>query len=240
MALRQGNPVLGVPPIRHVLNTKGVYGPRDRIFKSKTEGKRSLWLIGVDGIKTELASRLKDGRGIHFSNTLSSAYFDQLSSEHQVVVKRHGQLVDQWERVSHSRRNEAWDCLVYAYGVRAWLRVMPEAFNAIEQRLKSCPMMVTPALDDTNDDDDVALFDVNGGVMFNASQAPLVPTAAPLAAIMPKPVPMRTTTVVQDRPPIQRAPREEDQDPDDPYENKPPRAFGQGGWFQNNKREDQQ
>jgi phage terminase large subunit GpA-like protein len=122
---------------RHVMAIKGQYGTRPDIKASegKIKGGGRLWIVGTDGVKTQIFSRLQRGQGIRFSHTLEPVYFEQLASERRVVRYKRGQPVRRFERISGRARAEALDCLVYAFGARASLPHFN--FSAREERLKN-------------------------------------------------------------------------------------------------------
>lgn len=118
---------------RRVMAGKGVYGNRPYIqaSKGKVKGGR-LFLIGVDGIKTALITRLAHGRTIRFSESLEPAYFEQLASERKVLRYVRGQPVRRFERKPGARA-EALDCLVYAFAAR---QAVPLMFDQREDELR--------------------------------------------------------------------------------------------------------
>jgi phage terminase large subunit GpA-like protein len=75
---------------RRILAGKGVAGfARPAIAASKTK-KGRMFVIGVDGIKTQIINRLARGQTIRFSHTLDATYFEQLASERRVVRMSRG------------------------------------------------------------------------------------------------------------------------------------------------------
>ncbi|MGR3464075.1 phage terminase large subunit family protein [Limimaricola sp.] len=108
---------------RKVLAGKGVAGTRPFIepSKAKTRGAR-LWIIGVDGIKSALVTRISRGNSVRFSNDLPPSWFEQLASERLVVRYSRGQPQRRFERVP-GRRAEALDCTVYAFAARQVVNV---------------------------------------------------------------------------------------------------------------------
>ena len=86
--------------------------------------------VGSDTIKTTLFGRLKHnetGAGyLHFHMKTTTEYFEQLTAEKQVLrYSRGGFPVREWVK-KPSARNEALDCLVYAY---AALNLMYQRFD---------------------------------------------------------------------------------------------------------------
>lgn len=108
---------------RKVLAGKGVAGTRPVIepSRAKTPGGR-LWLIGVDGIKTQLMNRVTRGGAIRFARGLGTAWFEQFAAERAVVRYVRGQPQRRFERIP-GRRAEALDCAVYAVAARQVLQV---------------------------------------------------------------------------------------------------------------------
>ena len=119
---------------RRILAGKGVAGSRPAIQVSvgKIKGGR-LWIIGVDGLKGQILSRLARGRTIRFSNALEAAYYEQLASEKRVVRYTRGQPVRRFVRRPGGRA-EALDCMVYAFAARAGL---PLVYDQREAELKA-------------------------------------------------------------------------------------------------------
>jgi hypothetical protein len=89
-------------------------------YRGKTLKRGALvYPVGGDTIKTTLFGRLKHnetGAGyLHFHMKTSTEYFEQLTAEKQVLrYSRGGFPVREWVK-KPSARNEALDCLVYAY-----------------------------------------------------------------------------------------------------------------------------
>ncbi|MDP3493002.1 MAG: phage terminase large subunit family protein [Hyphomonadaceae bacterium] len=106
---------------RRVVAIKGASGNRPAIEASHSKGSK-LFIVGVDGIKASLLTRLARGRSIRFSNTLSAEWFEQLTSERRVLRYSRGQPVRLYERIM-GRRAEALDCVVYALAVRNLVKV---------------------------------------------------------------------------------------------------------------------
>lgn len=108
---------------RKVVAIKGVEGNRPWIEKSKQKIRGgSLWIVGVDGIKSHLTARLSRGSSIRFSDTLPAVWFEQLAGERVVLRYTRGRTVRRFEEVP-GRRHEALDCVVYAFAVRQILNV---------------------------------------------------------------------------------------------------------------------
>lgn len=108
----KGQSQRGKPPIGKAskvdLNVKG------RILKRGA----AVSPVGSDTIKTTLFGRLRHnetGPGyLHFFATVGEEYFQQLTAEKQVTRFQKGFPIREWVK-KPSARNEALDCLVYAY-----------------------------------------------------------------------------------------------------------------------------
>jgi phage terminase large subunit GpA-like protein len=101
---------------RRVVAIKGASGNRPAILASRSKGSR-LFIVGVDGLKSQLTSRLSRGRTIRFSQNLEPRFYEEIASERLVVRYVRGAPVRQWERIP-GRRAECLDATVYALAVR--------------------------------------------------------------------------------------------------------------------------
>jgi phage terminase large subunit GpA-like protein len=101
---------------RKIMAGKGVAGTRPPVTASQAKGVR-LFLVGVDGLKSQILTRLSRGRTIRFSADLETVWYEQLASERRVVRYVRGQPVRRFER-KPGMRAEALDCLVYAFAAR--------------------------------------------------------------------------------------------------------------------------
>ncbi len=112
-----------------------------------------VYLVGGDTVKTTLFGRLKhneQGAGfLHFHMGTTGEYFEQLTAEKQVLrYNRGGFPTREWVK-KPSARNEALDCLVYAY---AGLNLMYQRFDRrtiwdqLEKRLEGTGKKKKPAL----------------------------------------------------------------------------------------------
>ena len=83
-----------------------------------------VYPVGSDTIKSTLFARLKlnqSGAGyVHFHGEANTEYFAQLTAEKQITRYVKGFPVREWVKKSGAR-NEALDCLVYAYAALQWL-----------------------------------------------------------------------------------------------------------------------
>lgn len=107
-ASQRGKPPIGKPSKVDV-NHKGKTLKRGAV----------VYTVGSDTVKTTLFGRLKhneSGAGVlHFHMQTTGEYFEQLTAEKQVLrYSRGGFPVREWVK-KPSARNEALDCLVYAY-----------------------------------------------------------------------------------------------------------------------------
>lgn len=105
---------------RRVVAIKGADGNRPAI-KASSKGSK-LFIVGVDGLKAQLAQRLSRGTPVRFSNTLDARFFEELASERRVVRYRKGTPAASWERIP-GRRAEALDCVIYGMAVRGLVGV---------------------------------------------------------------------------------------------------------------------
>jgi hypothetical protein len=103
--------------------------------KGKKIGDK-LVLIGVDGLKNIIFDRLLRARGIRFSNSREQNYFEQLASERRVILYRMGRPVRRFERTGRTR-NEALDCMAYAFSARQAVHV---SFDRREAELRGQPI----------------------------------------------------------------------------------------------------
>lgn len=102
---------------RRIVAGKGVPGfARANLQRSTTKGA-PLFLIGVDGLKSQLFTRLARGNSVRFSADLEPIYFEQLTSERKVVRYFKGQPVRRFERIP-GKRAETLDATVYAIAAR--------------------------------------------------------------------------------------------------------------------------
>jgi phage terminase large subunit GpA-like protein len=127
---------------RRIFAIKGAPGKRPRIERSKQKTKGGwLMIVGVDGIKSSLMSRLRRGNTIRFSNSLPASWYEQLASEQVVVRYSRGQPIRMFERIK-GRQAEALDCVVYAMAVRDLVHVN---WSAREEQLRN-PTVVAPVV----------------------------------------------------------------------------------------------
>lgn len=108
---------------RKVLAIKGDEGKRPWIKMSSTKVKGGhLFIVGVDGIKGAIISRLQRSNMIRFSKSLPVDWYEQLASERVIVRYNRGQPQRRFERIK-GRRAEALDCTVYAFAARQVVNV---------------------------------------------------------------------------------------------------------------------
>jgi phage terminase large subunit GpA-like protein len=108
----KGQSQRGKPPIGKA--TKVDINAKGRVLKRGAQ----VFPVGSDTVKTTLFGRLKHnepGPGyLHFHQQTGSEYFEQLTAEKQALRYVKGFPVREWVK-KPSARNEALDCLVYAY-----------------------------------------------------------------------------------------------------------------------------
>lgn len=108
---------------RKVLAIKGDEGKRPWIKMSSAKVKGGhLFIVGVDGIKGAIISRLQRSNMIRFSKNLPADWYEQLASERVIVRYNRGQPQRRFERIK-GRRAEALDCTVYAFAARQVVNV---------------------------------------------------------------------------------------------------------------------
>ncbi|WP_353641379.1 phage terminase large subunit family protein [Mesorhizobium sp. WSM2239] len=101
---------------RRIYALKGATGNRPAIRASDTKGTK-LFIVGVDGLKGQLASRLTRGRTVRFSGHLEARFYEELASERLIMRYVRGAPVRLWERIP-GRRAESLDCVIYGMAVR--------------------------------------------------------------------------------------------------------------------------
>lgn len=119
----KGSSIAGKPPIGK--GTKVDFKWHSSTYK----GGATVHIVGVDGIKSVIYSRLRiaePGPGyMHFPLSADEEYFKQLTIEKRVIHYKHGNPIGRWEK-KQGERNEALDCTVYAY---AALHLLYTRFN---------------------------------------------------------------------------------------------------------------
>jgi len=100
---------------RRIVAGKGASGTRPAIQASGSKSR--LFIVGVDGLKAQILTRLARGQSIRFSKSLEASWYEQLTSERRIVRYVRGQPVRQFVRKS-GMRAEALDCVVYAFAAR--------------------------------------------------------------------------------------------------------------------------
>ena len=111
-----------------VYPAKGIPGPRplvedERKRRQRLRQRRKRTIapepIGVDQGKSLVYSRLKlqtpGPNYIHFPDhpSIDTEYADQLTAERLITRRRNGRVIQTWEQIR--KRNEALDCLIYAF-----------------------------------------------------------------------------------------------------------------------------
>lgn len=126
---------------RKVLPIKGDGGRRPWIEKTKSKAANGwLFIVGTDGLKSHLFSRLTRGNTVRFSKDLPPVWFEQLAGERAIIRRSGGQMVRRWEPVV-GRRNEALDCTVYAFAVRELVNIN---WSTREEQLRRPDLPTTP------------------------------------------------------------------------------------------------
>lgn len=113
---------------RKIVAGKGASGTRPAIAASQSKGSR-LFIVGVDGLKSQILTRLASGRSIRFSADLEPVWYEQLASERRVVRYLRGQPMRRFERKT-GMRAEALDCVVYAFAAHGLLTTIDLARRA--------------------------------------------------------------------------------------------------------------
>ncbi len=106
---------------RKIVAIKGASGQRPAIAASTSKGSR-LFIVGVDGEKSRILSKLSRGQGIRFSSDLEPRFYQEITSERIVVRYTRGIPARLWER-KPGYRAECLDGLVYALAVRGIINV---------------------------------------------------------------------------------------------------------------------
>ena len=88
-----------------------------------------MFIVGVNQIKSALAANLRAGqKRITFADHLDEKYFAQITSERRERCREQGRDVMRWKKKHGSIRNEALDCLCYAFAAFHLLRWKPARF----------------------------------------------------------------------------------------------------------------
>lgn len=115
-------------------------------YRGKTIKKGvAVWPIGTDTIKSTVFSRLKliePGPGYFHFPQIDEEYFEQLTAEKVVSTMVNGQHRRKWIQIRN--RNEALDCLVYAYAAAVsvgiaridWDKLESQLFPAITEEIE--------------------------------------------------------------------------------------------------------
>jgi phage terminase large subunit GpA-like protein len=132
---------------RHVMAIKGQSLPgkppigRPSKVDIKVDGRLiergvPLWPVGSDTIKGVLVLRLHEEGFVHFPAGLETSYYEQVASEKKVTKFRAGVPYSTWVK-KPSARNEALDCMVYAYAAAVREGLKRANWRAIAARLKA-------------------------------------------------------------------------------------------------------
>ncbi|POO54280.1 terminase [Agrobacterium rosae] len=126
---------------RKVYAIKGAAGNRPWIERSKSTVKGGrLFIVGVDGIKSNIMGRLTRPRSMRFSKDLAPVWYEQVAGERMEITYKRGQTVRQFVPVP-GRRHEALDCTVYAFAAR---QMVNANWAHREGELSTPPEMVPP------------------------------------------------------------------------------------------------
>ncbi len=137
---------------RKVFAIKGVGGEGKPVAGRPSKnniGKCPLFPIGVDTVKDLMFARMRIqemGPGyIHFSDVLNDEYFRQLTAE-KIVTKYHkGYKKRVFEKIR--ARNEALDCMVYAYAAYAIIGIN---INGLADKLDESPLVVDSVVSESD------------------------------------------------------------------------------------------
>jgi phage terminase large subunit GpA-like protein len=146
-----------------VRGLSGSYKPAIAKVKSEKHGKRGdvlrhprdgYFTVGIDSIKSQLFVDLAkddpDAAGfVAFPAGCEDRLFQELTSEHRIAVKRMGQVVFRWEKVSDRQANEFLDCYVYAQAAMSrhgctW--ISSERWAQLEAQCAGAPHTPRPSL----------------------------------------------------------------------------------------------
>lgn len=115
---------------RRIVPIKGKSGPIPTIKASQQNSRKkqrgvTLWIVGVDQVKTDLLTALHFEPGqagrLRFSNTLDPEWFVQFTSERRELKYSKGRPVYEFVRIQR-RAAEALDATVYAVAARGLCR----------------------------------------------------------------------------------------------------------------------
>jgi phage terminase large subunit GpA-like protein len=114
-----------------------IVGPPNRKRSGKSKRPVDLYIIGTDTAKSVVMRRLKQsdpGPGYcHFPAGRDVEWFRQLTAEKGIVRFVKGFRKTVWEKPDKSRRNEAFDCRIYAFA--AMVMAAPQ-FDKLACRIK--------------------------------------------------------------------------------------------------------
>lgn len=127
-----GKPAIG-RPTKVDVNVRGV------LLQKGAE----LWPVGSDTIKGVLMARLRDEGFVHFPAGMPDSYYEQLTSERVITKFTHGVPRRVWSK-PNGARNEALDCLVYAYAAACFAGLKRANWRRFAERLKAAPATNAP------------------------------------------------------------------------------------------------
>ena len=129
---RQGRRIFAVKGTNQA--GKPIAGRVSYVGKNRT----ALINVGTDTAKELIFARLKDTKSslIHFPSNVDDEFFLQLTAEKKIVKYFKGMKRNEWKQIRE--RNEALDCLVYAW---AALHILNPNYDAIEARMLDKPLV---------------------------------------------------------------------------------------------------
>ena len=160
-----------------------------------------LWMIGTDTAKDLLFSRLKvtqHGPGYpHLSKNLPQEFFEQLTSEARVPMRTARGVVNRWQKVRPSARNEVLDCTVGAmfaayrldihrYTSAMWSRLEAVLCPPIADMFTPTDEALPPSAPDTRESEPAERAE--GASVDAGTDAPPAAPAAAAAPRVPAPV----------------------------------------------------
>lgn len=108
---------------------KGDDGPKPAIKASASRRRKrtaTLYIVGVDGIKTDILSSLSldkvEPSAFRFSDSLTAEFYLQLNAERRVTEYKDGRPITIFQRVG-KRRAEALDTVVYAIAAKHLIKI---------------------------------------------------------------------------------------------------------------------
>lgn len=119
---------------KRIFACRGNGTQKEPVNKAKQTGNTRVMLvnIGTSPLKRTLMGWLKEpGSMIHFSKTLDTEWYLQLTAEKMMIIKKKGFPVLEW--IKTRERNEALDCFVYGYAAMLLLNPRWNSLQPINQ-----------------------------------------------------------------------------------------------------------